>query len=188
MQAAASGGGAELRTPADALRASKGKFLGWVVDGVRPNGLGLQQQQHGATRPAPVHPGDVDMAAVVNKTRLFKWLDPADRDKLTGYLRGYDQFMNLVIDETVEQVGPVPSAPRSHASAERARNGYSGSLRPPALWPGPMRSCALPVAVPSAHQCPGCGQQEQTRKRLREGEPGAWTLDRPGIGSSRLLW
>jgi small nuclear ribonucleoprotein (snRNP)-like protein len=92
---------------------------------------------------------------------------------ITGVLRGFDQFMNLVIDETVEQVGPVPSAPRSHASAERARNGYSGSLRPPALWPGPMRSCALPVAVPSAHQCPGCGQQEQTRKRLREGEPAA---------------
>ena len=92
---------------------------------------------------------------------------------ITGVLRGFDQFMNLVIDETVEQVGPVPSAPRSHASAERARNGYSGSLRPPALWPGPMRSCALPVAVPSAHQCPGCGQQEQKRKRLREGEPAA---------------
>ena len=56
---------------------------------------------------------------------------------ITGTLRGFDQFMNLVIDEAVEQALPRPHLARAlpastsckHAHA-RARSGTFRALRP----------------------------------------------------------
>ena len=68
---------------------------------------------------------------------------------VNGVLRGFDQFMNLVIDETVEMVrappAPPPAAPSPRPGARTARApARRGRRPPPPASPDPVADAPPP--------------------------------------------